>query len=98
MRARETSAGTTPANAIGTDHLLAGIVTGDNIATEALEKAGANVEGMRVRFQEFRGDPGEEVYTFTPSAKRALQLSFTRGAPDGPAAGRPGAPFARPAR
>ena len=77
MRARETSAGTTPANAIGTDHLLAGIVTGDNIATEALKKAGANVDGMRAQFQEFRGDPGEEVYTFTPSAKRALQLSFT---------------------
>ena len=77
MRARETSAGTTPANAIGTDHLLAGIVTGDNVATEVLKKAGANVEGMRSRFQEYRGDPGEEVYTFTPSAKRALQLSFT---------------------
>ncbi|MGB3634033.1 MAG: ATP-dependent Clp protease ATP-binding subunit [Rubrobacteraceae bacterium] len=77
MRARETSAGTTPANAIGTDHLLAGIVTGDNIATEALKKAGANVDGMRTKFQEYRGDPGEEVYTFTPSAKRALQLSFT---------------------
>ncbi|MGF1470629.1 MAG: AAA family ATPase [Rubrobacteraceae bacterium] len=77
MRARETSAGTTPANAIGTDHLLAGIVTGDSVATEALKKAGANVEAMRAKFQEFRGDPGEEVYTFTPSAKRALQLSFT---------------------
>ncbi len=77
MRARETSAGTTRANAIGTDHLLAGIVTGENVATEALGKAGADVDGMRARFQEFRGDPGEEVYTFTPSAKRALQLSFT---------------------
>ncbi|MGB3681480.1 MAG: ATP-dependent Clp protease ATP-binding subunit [Rubrobacteraceae bacterium] len=77
MRARETSAGTTRANAIGTDHLLAGIVTGDNVATEALGKAGADVSGMRAKFQEFRGDPGEEVYTFTPSAKRALQLSFT---------------------
>ena len=77
MRARETSAGTTRANAIGTDHLLAGIVTGDNVATEALGKAGADVDGMRAKFQEFRGDPGEEVYTFTPSAKRALQLSFT---------------------
>src|ERR687889_758057 len=33
--------------------------------------------GMRARFQEFRGDPKEEIYTFTPSAKRALQLSFT---------------------
>src|ERR671921_369924 len=32
---------------------------------------------MRARFQEFRGDPGDEIYTFTPSAKRALQLSFT---------------------
>ena len=77
MRARETSAGTTRANAIGTDHLLAGIVTGDNVATEALGKAGADVDGMRAKFQEFRGDPGEDVYTFTPSAKRALQLSFT---------------------
>ncbi|CAN5882542.1 ATP-dependent Clp protease ATP-binding subunit [soil metagenome] len=77
MRARETSAGTTPANAIGTDHLLAGIVTGDNVATEALNRAGANVDGMREKFQEYRGDPGEEIYTFTPSAKRALQLSFT---------------------
>ena len=77
MRARETSAGTTRANAIGTDHLLAGIVTGENVATEALGKAGADVDGMRAKFQEFRGDPGEEVYTFTPSAKRALQLSFT---------------------
>ena len=77
MRARETSAGTTRANAIGTDHLLAGIVIGDNVATEALGKAGADVDGMRAKFQKFRGDPGEEVYTFTPSAKRALQLSFT---------------------
>src|SRR5919202_3001818 len=77
MRAREASAGTTRTAAIGTDHLLAGIVTGDNVATEALQRAGADVEGMRARFQEFRGDPGEEVYTFTPSAKRALQLSFT---------------------
>ncbi len=77
MRAREASAGTTRANAIGTDHLLAGIVTGDNVATEALGRAGADVDGMRAKFQEFRGDPGEQVYTFTPSAKRALQLSFT---------------------
>src|SRR5215217_4348115 len=77
MRAREASAGTTRAAAIGTDHLLAGIVTGDNVATEALQRAGADVGGMRARFQEFREDPGEQVYTFTPSAKRALQLSFT---------------------
>src|ERR687885_736433 len=77
MRAREASAGTTRTAAIGTDHLLAGIVTGDNLATEALKRAGADVNGMRARFQEFRGDPGEEIYTFTPSAKRALQLSFT---------------------
>jgi ATP-dependent Clp protease ATP-binding subunit ClpC len=76
MRAREASAGTTRTAAIGTDHLLAGIVTGDNVATEALGRAGADVEGMRARFREFRGDPGDEVYTFTPSAKRALQLSF----------------------
>src|SRR5919199_6936880 len=77
MRAREASAGTTRTAAIGTNHLLAGIVTGDNMATDALQRAGADVEGMRARFQEFRGDPGDEVYTFTPSAKRALQLSFT---------------------
>jgi ATP-dependent Clp protease ATP-binding subunit ClpC len=77
MRAREASAGTTRTAAIGTDHLLAGIVTGENVATEALQRAGADVNGMRARFQEFRGDPGEEIYTFTPSAKRALQLSFT---------------------
>ncbi|MBA2713552.1 MAG: AAA family ATPase [Rubrobacteraceae bacterium] len=77
MRAREASAGTTRTAAVGTDHLLAGIVTGDNLATEALQRAGADVEGMRARFQEFRSDPWEEVYTFTPSAKRALQLSFT---------------------
>src|ERR671912_1233768 len=76
MRAREASAGTTRTAAIGTDHLLAGIVTGENVATEALQRAGADVGGMRARFQEFRGDPGEEIYTFTPSAKRALQLSF----------------------
>src|ERR671933_1918651 len=77
MRAREASAGTTRTAAIGTDHLLAGIVTGENVATEALRRAGADVDGMRARFAEFRGDPGDEVYTFTPSAKRALQLSFT---------------------
>jgi ATP-dependent Clp protease ATP-binding subunit ClpC len=76
MRAREASAGTTRTTAIGTDHLLAGIVTGENVATEALKRAGADVAGMRARFQEFRDDPGEEVYTFTPSSKRALQLSF----------------------
>jgi ATP-dependent Clp protease ATP-binding subunit ClpC len=76
MRAREASAGTTRTAAIGTDHLLAGIVTGENVATEALQRAGADVDGMRARFQEFRGDPGEEIYTFTPSSKRALQLSF----------------------
>jgi ATP-dependent Clp protease ATP-binding subunit ClpC len=77
MRAREASAGTTRTAAIGTDHLLAGIVTGENAATEVLQRAGADVGGMRSRFQEFRGDPGEQIYTFTPSAKRALQLSFT---------------------
>src|SRR5918992_945152 len=76
MRAREASAGTTRTAAIGTDHLLAGIVGGDNVATEALRRAGADVDGMRTRFREFRGDPGEQVYTFTPSAKRALQLAF----------------------
>ena len=76
MRAREASAGTTRTNAIGTDHLLAGVVTGDNVATEALGRAGANVEGMRSTFAEQRGDPGEAVYTFTPSAKHALQLAF----------------------
>ena len=77
MRAREASAGTTGADAIGTDHLLAGIVTGENVATEALRRAGADVEEMRRQFREQRGDPGNRVYTFTPSAKRALQLSFT---------------------
>ena len=77
MRAREASAGTTRTTAIGTDHLLSGIVTGENVATEALQRAGADVEGMRASFGEFRGEPGDEVYTFTPSAKRALQLSFT---------------------
>jgi ATP-dependent Clp protease ATP-binding subunit ClpC len=77
MRSREAAAGTTRTTAIGTDHLLAGIVTGDNVATEALRRAGADVDGMRARFQEFRGDPGDEIYTFTPSSKRALQLSFT---------------------
>jgi len=76
MRSREASAGTTRTNAIGTDHLLAGIVTGENVATEALRRAGANVDGMRENFREFRGDPGDGLYTFTPSAKRALQLSF----------------------
>ncbi|MGI9049727.1 MAG: ATP-dependent Clp protease ATP-binding subunit [Rubrobacteraceae bacterium] len=77
MRSREASAGTTRTTAIGTDHLLSGIVTGENVATEALQRAGADVEGMRARFREVRGEPGDEVYTFTPSAKRALQLSFT---------------------
>jgi ATP-dependent Clp protease ATP-binding subunit ClpC len=77
MRAREASAGTTQTAAIGTDHLLAGVVTGDNVATEVLRRAGANVEGMRDQFREFRGNPGDQVYTFTPSAKRALQLAFT---------------------
>jgi ATP-dependent Clp protease ATP-binding subunit ClpC len=77
MRAREASAGTTQTTAIGTDHLLAGIVTGDNVATEVLRRAGADVDGMRDQFREFRGDPGDQVYTFTPSAKRALQLAFT---------------------
>src|ERR687897_2908004 len=76
MRAREASAGTTQTAAIGTDHLLAGVVVGDNVATEVLRRAGANVEGMRDQFREFRGDPGDQVYTFTPSAKRALQLAF----------------------
>src|SRR5215210_6942494 len=76
MRAREASAGTTPTDAVGTDHLLAGVVTGDSVATEALRRAGADVGGMRANFRETRGDPGDRVYTFTPSAKRALQLSF----------------------
>jgi ATP-dependent Clp protease ATP-binding subunit ClpC len=76
MRAREASAGTTRTNAIGTDHLLAGVVTGDNVATEALRRAGANVDEMRSTFGEQRGDPGDAVYTFTPSAKHALQLAF----------------------
>src|SRR5215204_5550162 len=76
MRAREASAGTTRMNAIGTDHLLAGIVTGDNLATEVLKRAGANVDEMRSDFSQQRGDPGEAVYTFTPSAKHALQLAF----------------------
>src|ERR687898_1524743 len=76
MRAREASAGTTPTDAVGTDHLLAGVVTGDSVATEALTRAGADVDGMRANFRETRGDPGDRVYTFTPSAKRALQLSF----------------------
>ena len=76
MRAREASAGTTRTNAIGTDHLLAGIITGDNVATEALGRAGANVSEMRTTFGAQRGDPGEAVYTFTPSAKHALQLAF----------------------
>jgi ATP-dependent Clp protease ATP-binding subunit ClpC len=77
MRAREISAGTTPTAAIGTDHLLAGVVTGENVATEALRRAGADVDGLKGRFDQRRGDPGDVVYTFTPSAKRALQLAFT---------------------
>ncbi|HEV8044995.1 MAG TPA: AAA family ATPase, partial [Rubrobacter sp.] len=77
MRSREVSAGMTPTAAIGTDHLLAGIVTGDNLGTEALRRAGANVDGMRSSFGESRGEPGNRAYTFTPSAKHALQLAFT---------------------
>ncbi len=77
MRAREASAGTARTAAIGTDHLLSGIVSGENVATQVLRRAGADVDGMRKQFEEYRGDPGEQVYTFTPSAKRALQLSFT---------------------
>jgi len=77
MRARQVSAGTTRTDAIGTDHLLAGIVTGENLATEALKRAGANVEAMRAQFREGVGDPGDRIFTFTPSAKHALQLSFT---------------------
>jgi ATP-dependent Clp protease ATP-binding subunit ClpC len=76
MRAREASAGTVRTRAIGTDHLLAGIVTGDNVATEALRRAGANVDEMRSEFGSKRVDPGEAVYTFTPSAKHALQLAY----------------------
>src|SRR3712207_3455871 len=55
MRAREASAGTTRTNAIGTDHLLAAIVTGDNVAAEALRRAGANVDKMRSDFGGERG-------------------------------------------
>ncbi|HSL00327.1 MAG TPA: ATP-dependent Clp protease ATP-binding subunit [Rubrobacteraceae bacterium] len=77
MRAREASAGTTKTAAIGTDHLLAGVIMGENVATEVLMRAGADVNGIREHFREFRGDPGDQVYTFTPSAKRALQLAFT---------------------
>jgi ATP-dependent Clp protease ATP-binding subunit ClpC len=77
MRSREASAGTTRTAAIGTDHLLAGIVTGENTATGVLRNAGANVDGMRERFEQGRGDPGEQVYTFTPSTKRAMQLAFS---------------------
>ncbi|MDX5892860.1 ATP-dependent Clp protease ATP-binding subunit [Rubrobacter radiotolerans] len=76
MRAREASAGTTAEDAIGTDHLLAGIVTGENVATQALDRAGADLAAMRSRFSESFGDPGDRVFTFTPSAKQALQLSF----------------------
>nr|WP_240432520.1 ATP-dependent Clp protease ATP-binding subunit [Rubrobacter indicoceani] len=76
MRARESSAGTTAEDAIGTDHLLAGIVTGESVATQALDRAGADLAAMRGRFSEDFGDPGERVFTFTPSAKQALQLSF----------------------
>src|SRR5919206_963531 len=64
MRSREASAGTTQTAAIGTDHLLAGIVGGDNVATEVLRRAGANVDGLREHFKEFKGDPGDQVYTF----------------------------------
>ncbi|WP_243638057.1 ATP-dependent Clp protease ATP-binding subunit [Rubrobacter taiwanensis] len=78
MRAREAAAGTSGANTIGTDHLLAGVVSGQNVATEALQRVGADVEGLRRRFQEMKGDPGDRVYTFTPSAKRALQLAFSQ--------------------
>ncbi len=77
MRAREASAGTTKTAAVGTDHLLAGVVTGENVATEALRRAGANVDKMRSDFGGQLGDPGDQIYTFTPSAKRALQLAFT---------------------
>ncbi|MGH3088603.1 MAG: ATP-dependent Clp protease ATP-binding subunit, partial [Rubrobacteraceae bacterium] len=76
MRSREVSAGASGEASIGTDHLLAGIITGENVATEALRRAGADVDGMQSRFRERSGDPGEQVFTFTPSAKRALQLSF----------------------
>ncbi|MBA2442692.1 MAG: ATP-dependent Clp protease ATP-binding subunit, partial [Rubrobacter sp.] len=77
MRARQASAGTTRTAAIGTDHLLAGIVLGESVAAEALRRAGADVEGMRGRFAQLLGEPGNQVYTFTPSVKRVLQLSFT---------------------
>jgi ATP-dependent Clp protease ATP-binding subunit ClpC len=76
MRAREASAAP-PGRGDRHRSLARGIVTGENAATEVLQRAGADVSGMRARFQEFRGDPGEQIYTFTPSAKRALQLSFT---------------------
>lgn len=77
LRARAAVAGTGGA-AIGTDHLLSGIVSGENTATEALRRVGADVKKLREHFQEYKGDPGDKVYTFTPSAKRALQLAFNQ--------------------
>ena len=96
MRAREASAGTTRTAAIGTDHLLAGIVTGDNVATEALQRAGADVGGMRA----LPGVPrsgGRDLHVH-PERQARLAALLHRGQADGRGAGGERAPVARAAR
>ena len=78
MRAREVSAGTTPTAAIGTDHLLAGVVSGDNTTGRGLRRAARR--GLDRPLQRHRGDRAIRVYTVPQApSERCSSLSWPRG-------------------
>jgi ATP-dependent Clp protease ATP-binding subunit ClpA len=66
-------------NYIGTEHLLLGLVQGDDVAARALESLGVSLEAVRTQVLEIIGE-GRAVPTghipFTPRAKKVLELSL----------------------
>jgi ATP-dependent Clp protease ATP-binding subunit ClpC len=64
---------------IGTEHLLLGLLAGEGPLTDALERRGATLEGVRYQVEEIVGrGPGPPTghIPFTPRAKEVLELSL----------------------
>ena len=97
MRAREASAGTTQTAAIGTDHLLAGVVTGDNVATEVLRRAARTSRGCGISSASSGGTRRSGLHIH-PEREAGAAARLRRSAADGRCAGRDRASLARAAR
>jgi ATP-dependent Clp protease ATP-binding subunit ClpC len=65
-------------NAIGTEHLLLGIVAGENLAAKVLTTLGFDLTKIRANAEAIvgQGAGSPENMVFTPRAKRVIEFAF----------------------